>query len=106
MEITVITNQIPALLVVIGVLVIVTNIIVEVLKRMTWDKVPTNVLAILVALALTLVVFFARAAYMGIAILWYHVAAVIVVGFMVAYAAMFGFDKLKEALAQLQELKA
>lgn len=98
--------NISALMVTIGVLVVLTNIIVEVLKKMTWDKVPTNILAILVALALTLVAFFAWAAYMGITVLWYYVAGAVVVGFAVAYAAMFGFDKLKEALGKIQELKA
>ena len=105
LDITRIHGQLPALMVTIGVLVVLTNIIVEVLKKMTWDKVPTNLLAILVALALTLVVFFAWAAYMGITVLWYYVAAVVVVGFLVAYAAMFGFDKLREALGKIQELK-
>ncbi|MBQ7001678.1 MAG: hypothetical protein IJN67_11650 [Oscillospiraceae bacterium] len=97
--------NISALMVTIGVLVVLTNIIVEVLKKMTWDKVPTNILAILVALALTLVAFFAWAAYMGITVLWYYVAGAVVMGFAVAYAAMFGFDKLKEALGKIQELK-
>ena len=34
----------------------------------------------------------------GIGVTWYMVVAAVVVGMMVAYAAMFGFDKLKEAL--------
>ena len=38
-------------------LVIVTNIIVDVLKGLTWKKLPTNVLAFLVAMAVTLVAF-------------------------------------------------
>ena len=29
---------------------------------------------------------------------WYAVVALIVLGFMVAYASMFGFDKLKEIM--------
>jgi len=33
------------------------------------------------------------------------VAAAIVLGFFVAYAAMFGFDKLREVIAQLEEKK-
>ena len=33
------------------------------------------------------------------------VAAAIVVGFMVAYAAMFGFDKLKEVIMQMEKKK-
>lgn len=106
MNISAFTNQIPVLLVIIGVLVVLTNIIVEVLKKMTWDKVPTNVLAILVALALTLVAFFAWAAYTGMLYEWYHIAAAIIVAFLVAYAAMFSFDKLKEALGKIQEIRA
>lgn len=29
---------------------------------------------------------------------WYIVAALVVLGFMVAYAAMFGFDKLRQVM--------
>ena len=32
----------------VGVLVVITNIIVQVLKKLTWDKLPTNILATLV----------------------------------------------------------
>ncbi len=88
---------------IIGALTVVTNIIVEVLKKATWDKLPTNLLAIVVAMVLTLVAFFAYTAYMGVVVMWYYVAAAVVVGFAVAYAAMFGFDKLKEAISQIKK---
>ena len=39
----------------------------------------------------------------GIAVVWYMVFAAVVLAFMVAYAAMFGFDKLKEALGQIHK---
>ena len=90
---------------IVGVLVVLTNIIVQVLKKLTWDRLPTNVLAVLVAMALTLVAFFAYCQIRGVAVLWYMVVAAVVVGFMVAYAAMFGFDKLKEAIAQIEKKK-
>ena len=64
---------------------------------------PTNLLAIIVAMVLTLVAFFGYMAFMGYAVMWYYVAAAVVVGFAVAYAAMFGFDKLKEALGQIKK---
>lgn len=105
MDISVLTNYLPMLMVIIGVLVVFTNIIVEVLKKLTWDKLPTNILAILVAVALTLAAFFAWIAIVGIPFMWYYLAAAVVVAFMVAYAAMFGFDKLKEALTKVQEIK-
>ena len=91
------------LLSIVGVLVVITNIIVQVLKKLTWDKLPTNILATLVALLLTLAAFFAYCQIKSITVVWYMVAAAIVLGFFVAYAAMFGFDKLKEAIMQLQK---
>lgn len=88
---------------IVGVLVVLTNIIVQVLKKATWEKLPTNILAVLVAMVLTVAAFFAYCQIKGIAVVWYMVAAAIVLGFMVAYAAMFGFDKLKEAILQIKQ---
>ena len=89
----------------VGVLVVITNIIVQVLKKLTWDKLPTNILATLVAIVLTLGAFFSCCQIKSITGVWYMVAAAVVLGFMVAYAAMFGFDKLKEVIAQLDKNK-
>ncbi len=83
---------------IVGVLVALTNIIAQVLKKMTWDKIPTNALVVVISMVLTLVAFFAYCSIKSIAVVWYMVAAAIVLGFFVAYAAMFGFDKLKETL--------
>ena len=83
---------------IIGVLVVLTNIVVQVLKKVTWDK-----LAMIVSLVLTLGAFFAYCSIKGIAVVWYMVFATVVLAFMVAYAAMFGFDKLKEALSQIHK---
>lgn len=85
---------------IIGVLVVLTNIIVQVLKKVTWEKLPTNILAVAVSMVLTLVVFFAYCQIKAIAVVWYMVAAAVVLGFMVAYAAMFGYDKLMEAIGK------
>lgn len=95
--------NLATLIAIIGVLVAITNIIVEVLKKVTWDKIPTNLLAVIVSLVLTLVAFFAWTSYSGIPIVWYMVAAAIIAGIMVAYAAMFGFDKLQEILTKLRK---
>lgn len=99
-----ISAYISSILVAVGVLVTVTNIIVQVLKALTWEALPTNILATAVAMLLTLVAFFAACQYYGIAVVWYMVAAAVVLGFFVAFAAMFGFDKLKEALDALENL--
>lgn len=95
--------NLSVILSIIGVLVVLTNIIVQVVKKVTWEKLPTNILAIIVSMALTLVAFFAYCQIKVIAVVWYMVVAAVVLGFLVAYVAMFGFDKLKEALAQINK---
>lgn len=87
------------------VLMVVTNIIVEVLKKLTWGKLPTNVLAFAVAMVVTLLAFFAACQIIGVAVTWYMVVAAIILGVFVAYAAMFGFDKLKQTLEQINSIK-
>lgn len=86
---------------IVGVLVVLTNIITQVLKKVTWDKLPTNVLVIVISMVLTLVALFAYCQIEAITVAWYMVAAAVVLAFLVAYAAMFGFDKLKEVLNQI-----
>lgn len=83
------------------VLMVTTNIIVQVMKKMTWDKVPTNILAILVAMAVTLCAFFAFCQIKGLAVAWYMVVAAVGLGFFVAFAAMYGFDKFRQTLEQI-----
>ena len=87
------------------VLMIVTNIIVEVLKKLTWERLPTNILVFVVAMAVTLLAFLAACQIMGVRILWYMVAGAVVLGIFVAYAAMFGFDKLRQTMEQLEQIK-
>ena len=91
-------ETVSVLLTIVGGITILTNIIVQVLKTITWDKIPTNLVALFVAEALTLAAGGAYASVHSIAITWYMVTAAVVVGFMSAYAAMFGFDKLKEII--------
>lgn len=39
------------------ILTVITNIITQVVKKITWDNIPTNILAVVVAMAVTLVAF-------------------------------------------------
>jgi len=90
--------NIATLLSLVGVLVVVVNIITQVLKKVTWDKLPTNVMAVVISMVVTLLAFFAYCQINSVAITWYLVAGAVVLGFLVAYAAMFGFDKLREVV--------
>lgn len=85
-------------------LVFGVNIIVEVVKKL-FPKMPTTLLATILSVVITMVAFFAWAAIVDIAIVWYYVVAAFVLGLFVAYAAMFGFDKFKQALEKLKAYK-
>lgn len=104
-----IVQNIPAVIAVILplvlVLMVVTNIIVEVLKGLTWGKLPTNLLAFVIAMTVTLLAFFAMCQIAGVTITWYMVVGAIVLGFFVCFAAMYGFDKLKQTMEQIDTIK-
>lgn len=90
---------------VVFVLMVITNIIVEVLKKMCWDKLPTNILVFVVAVTVTLLALLSVCQITGVTVVWHMVVGAIVLGIFVAYAAMFGFDKLRQTLEQLDGIK-
>lgn len=92
------------LLSVMAVLVFVTNIIVEVIKGL-FPKTPTNIVAVIVAMIVTVPALFIMCAVMEITVMWYYVIGAVVLGIFVGYAAMFGFDKFKAALSKMLENK-
>lgn len=85
-------------------LVFATNIIVEVFKSI-FPKLPTSLLAMIVALLITGMAAAIAITYFEVAFVWYYVPAALVLGLFVAYAAMFGFDKFKEAFDKLKAYK-
>ena len=103
MDFSVIVQYGSCVLFVMACLVFGVNIIVEVVKKL-FPKVPTTFLATILSVVITMVAFFAWAAMTGLVIVWYYVVAAFVLGLFVAYAAMFGFDKFKQALTRLKEL--
>ena len=101
MEYSSIINFASTILFVMACLVFGVNIIVEVIKNL-FPKVPTTLVATGLSVTLTMAAFFAWASFTELEILWYYVVAAMVLGMFVAYAAMFGFDKFKEALEKLK----
>lgn len=91
----IIIQHFAAIMTIIGLLVAITNIIVEVFKNI-FKTLPTNIFALFVGVAVTMAAFFAWLTYSGVCLVWYYIFAALIVGIMVAYAAMFGFDKLKQ----------
>lgn len=89
--------MIGQILVIVGVLVAFVNIITEVAKNviphLNGSKV-INAFVLILSEVITVAVFLAYWQIKEMMITWYIIAAFIVIGFMVAYAAMFGYDKL------------
>lgn len=99
-----ILNYASTLMMAMAILVFATNIIVEVIKNI-FPNLPTNILAVLVALAVTALAMAILITYKNIPFVWYFVPGGVVLGLFVAYAAMFGFDKFKEAFDKIKEHK-
>lgn len=79
---------------------ILTSIIVQVIKPLFPKKFPSNLIVMIIAFVVTLVCGFIYASYCSIVIEAWMPLGLIGVAFMVAFAAMYGFDKLKEMLQQ------
>lgn len=102
MEYSLIAQYGSCVMFVMACLVFGVNIIVEVVKKVI-PQVPTTLLATVLSVVVTMVAFFAWATIIDLTVLWYYVVAAFVLGLCVAYAAMFGFDKFKQALERLKE---
>ncbi len=83
------------IIVVLGMLVFAVNVITEVTKNI-WplDQVHTNYYVTVLSIVLTVLTYFVYLSYTNNKFIWYYMFAVIVSGFIVAYLAMFGWEKL------------
>lgn len=91
-----ITN-ITSLLAVVGALAFMVSIITQVFKGVgVLSKVPTDILVFVLSIGLTVIAFVAYMQYIQMAIVWYMVVAAIMAGFIVAFVAMYGWEKFSE----------
>lgn len=80
-------------------LMLLVNIFTEVLKKV-FVNIPTNALALVLSLLVTIVAMFIWLDVKDITFIWWMILVAIAVAFMVAYAAMFGWDKLQQMITQ------
>ena len=80
-------------------LMLLVNIFTEVLKKV-FVNIPTNALALVLSLLVTIVAMFIWLDVEDITFIWWMILVAIAVAFMVAYAAMFGWDKLQQMITQ------
>lgn len=80
--------------------VALVNIITQVVKQVTYDCVPTRVVAVIIAVTLCVAGVCAYCQIAGEGITWYIVVGAVAAGFVAAYCAMFGYDNLYNELAE------
>ena len=90
-------TSITSLLAVVGALAFMVSIITQVFKGVgVLSKVPTDILVFVLSIGLTVIAFVAYMQYIQMAIVWYMVVAAIMAGFIVAFVAMYGWEKFSE----------
>lgn len=98
-----IMNYLPVLLTVVLALTLITNLVVQVLKNLLYDKIPTNLLAFIVAVVVTALAGYAMWNYYGFELTGWMIVGLVAICFFVAFSAMFGYDKFVEMIDQFRQ---
>lgn len=90
-------TSITQLVAIVGVLAFLVSVITQVFKGVSFlSKIPTDILVFVLSIGLTVIVFIAYMQYIRQTILWYMILAAIIAGFIVAFVAMYGWEKFSE----------
>ena len=85
------------ILAVIGVLAFCVSVITQVFKGVgVLSKIPTDALVFVLSIGITVAAFVAYMQYINMAVLWYMIPAATMAGFIVAFVAMYGWEKLTD----------
>lgn len=83
------------MLILIAVVAVITSVIVQVTKdTKLLDKIPSELEVIVVSVILTIVFFLAFCDYKHIAVLWYYIVGMLILGIISAFVCMHGWEKL------------
>lgn len=94
------------ILAVIGVLAFLVSTITEVFKGVgVLSKIPTDIVVLILSIGITVVTFIAYMQYIQQTILWYMIIAAIMAGFLVAFVAMYGWEKLSDLWSRFNKNK-
>lgn len=93
---TLITNM-TMILAIIGALAFMVSVVTEVIKGIgIFKRIPTDILVFVLSIGLTVAAFIAYMQYIQMVILWYMLMAAVLAGFIVAFIAMYGWEKITE----------
>lgn len=88
-------TNISVILIVVAIICTVTSIITEITKDLgILRKIPTAIQVTITSILITVLGFIAYTQYKNIIITWYYIFAVIIVGIVIGYITMFGWDNL------------
>ena len=97
---------VPIVLAIVGVIAFLVSAITEVIKGVgIFSKIPTDILVVVLSIGITVTAFIAYMQYIQQTILWYMILAAIMAGFLVAFVAMFGWEKLAKLWARFKKDK-
>lgn len=78
-----------------GIIVFLVNTIVEVTKNARpLDEIHTSYYATALSVVFTVIGYFAYLGYFKLPFIWYYFVGAVILGFIAAYLAMFGWEKL------------
>lgn len=81
----------------IGAIAFMVSVITQVFKGVgVLAKIPTDMLVLVLSVGLSVVVFIAYMQSVNAVIVWYMIVAAVLAGFLVAFVAMYGWEKLSE----------
>lgn len=93
------TNM-TAILAVIGALAFIVSVITQVFKGVgVLSKIPTDILVLVLSIGITVTAFVAYMQYIQQTIIWYMILA----GFLVAFVAMYGWEKFAELWSRFKK---
>lgn len=97
------TNM-TAILAVIGALAFIVSVITQVFKGVgVLSKIPTDILVLVLSIGITMTAFVAYMQYIQQTIIWYMILAAILAGFLVAFVAMYGWEKFAELWSRFKK---
>jgi hypothetical protein len=97
------TNM-TAILAVIGALAFIVSVITQVFKGVgVLAKIPTDILVLVLSIGTTVTAFVAYMQYIQQTIIWYMILAAILAGFLVAFVAMYGWEKFAELWSRFKK---
>ena len=97
------TNM-TAILAVIGAFAFIVSVITQVFKGVgVLSKIPTDILVLVLSIGITVTAFVAYMQYIQQTIIWYMILAAILAGFLVAFVAMYGWEKFAELWSRFKK---